>query len=97
MFIKLMRKISRSSRENHETIILLHLAKVIFFMLTEQYFLLYISGGRFAQLTVVAGLAAMLSKMEVEPCALTTSQIEYDPRSVMLKNKGGIHLRFKAI
>ncbi|KAI8434894.1 hypothetical protein MSG28_003373 [Choristoneura fumiferana] len=40
-------------------------------------------GGRFAQLTVVAGLAAMLSKMEVEPCALTTPQIEYDPRSVL--------------
>lgn len=54
-------------------------------------------GGRFAYLTVVAGLAAMLSKLEVAPSARTTPRIEYDPRSFMLKNKGGIYLEFKAL
>ncbi|XP_047988264.1 cytochrome P450 6a2-like [Leguminivora glycinivorella] len=54
-------------------------------------------GGRFAYLTLVAGLAAMLSKLEVAPSARTTPTIKYDPRSVMLKNKGGIYLEFKAL
>lgn len=54
-------------------------------------------GTRFAQLTVAVGLAVTLSSFEVEPCALTTPSIQYDPRSVMLKNKGGIWLRFNAI
>nr|QLI62173.1 cytochrome P450 24 [Streltzoviella insularis] len=51
-------------------------------------------GARFAHLTVMAGLAVMLSAFAVEPCARTTPQIHYDPRSVMLKNKGGIWLTF---
>ncbi|XP_075969670.1 cytochrome P450 6j1-like [Anticarsia gemmatalis] len=54
-------------------------------------------GGRFAQLMVTTALAVMLSKYELEPCALTTPSIQYDPRSVILKNKGGIWLRFSAI
>ncbi|CAG9783814.1 unnamed protein product [Diatraea saccharalis] len=54
-------------------------------------------GGRFAQLMVVAGLATMLSTFTVEPCSRTTSNIQYDPRSVMLKNKGGIWLTFKPL
>ncbi|XP_060800329.1 cytochrome P450 6a2 [Amyelois transitella] len=51
-------------------------------------------GARFAQLTTLAGLAAILTAFTVEPCARTTSRIHYDPRSVMLKNKGGIFLKF---
>ncbi|NP_001296520.1 cytochrome P450 [Bombyx mori] len=51
-------------------------------------------GARFAQLTVAAALAALLSSFEIEPCSMTTSTIVYDPRSVMLKNKGGIWLKF---
>ncbi|CAK1545279.1 unnamed protein product [Leptosia nina] len=54
-------------------------------------------GARFGQLTVVAGLAGILSNFIVEPCSKTTTSIQYDPRSVMLKNKGGIWLRFKEI
>nr|QEP99751.1 cytochrome P450 monooxygenase CYP6AW1 [Glyphodes pyloalis] len=54
-------------------------------------------GARFAQLTAVAGLAAMLSTFTLEPCARTTPSIQYDPRSVMLKNKGGIWLSFKPL
>lgn len=54
-------------------------------------------GTRFAQLTVVAGLAAIFSSYSVEPCSRTTTVIEYDPRSVMLKNKGGIWLKFTAL
>ncbi|XP_048479395.1 cytochrome P450 6a2-like [Plutella xylostella] len=53
--------------------------------------------GRFAQLMALAGLAAILSEFTVEPCAKTTPTIEYDPRSVMLKNKGGIWLRFSRL
>lgn len=53
-------------------------------------------GARFAQLTVAAGLAAILSTFTVEPCERTTPQIQYDPRSVMLKNIGGIWLKFVA-
>ncbi|CAD0196843.1 unnamed protein product [Chrysodeixis includens] len=51
-------------------------------------------GARFAQLTVAAGLAVILPAFTVEPCARTTPRIQYDPRSVMLKNLGGIWLRF---
>ncbi|XP_063620391.1 cytochrome P450 6a2-like [Cydia splendana] len=54
-------------------------------------------GGRFAYLAVVAGLAAMLSELEVVPSARTTPRIEYDPRSFILKNKGGIYLEFKSL
>nr|AHW57309.1 CYP6AW1 [Chilo suppressalis] len=54
-------------------------------------------GERFAQLIVVAGLATILSNFSVEPCARTTPTIQYDSRSVMLKNKGGIWLRFKPL
>nr|WKF18919.1 cytochrome P450 [Tuta absoluta] len=54
-------------------------------------------GARLGQLMVSAGLAAMLSTYLVEPCARTTSEIEYDPRSVMLKNKGGIWLKFSPL
>lgn len=52
------------------------------------------SGARFAQLMVVAGLAAVLSAYKVEPCARTSPTIEYDPRSVLVKNKGSIFLKF---
>lgn len=52
-------------------------------------------GVRFAQLIALAGLATILSNYIVEPCARTTPHIHYDPRSVMLKNKGGIWLKFK--
>ncbi|XP_059057155.1 cytochrome P450 6a2-like [Achroia grisella] len=51
-------------------------------------------GVRFAQLVAVAGLASILTNYVVEPCARTTPRIHYDPRSVMLKNKGGIWLKF---
>ncbi|XP_050680908.1 cytochrome P450 6a2-like [Leptidea sinapis] len=54
-------------------------------------------GARFGQLTVSAGLAAILSHFTVEPCSKTTASIQYDPRSVMLKNKGGIWLSFRPI
>ncbi|KAM3963055.1 cytochrome P450 6a2 [Aphomia sociella] len=54
-------------------------------------------GIRFAQLIAVAGLATMLGTFAVEPCALTTPRIDYDPRSVMLKNKGGIWLKFRLL
>ncbi|KAI5637939.1 cytochrome p450 domain-containing protein [Phthorimaea operculella] len=54
-------------------------------------------GARLGNLMVAAGLAAMLSTFTVEPCARTTPQIEYDPRSVMLKNKGGIWLKFSPL
>ncbi|XP_047021202.1 cytochrome P450 6a2-like [Helicoverpa zea] len=54
-------------------------------------------GARFAQLTVVAGLASILSTFAVVPCERTTPRIQYDPRSVMLKNKGGIWLKFEAL
>ncbi|XP_063821834.1 cytochrome P450 6a2-like [Ostrinia nubilalis] len=54
-------------------------------------------GARFAVLTAVAGLAVMLSSFELEPCAKTTPSIQYDSRSVLLKNKGGIWLRFKPL
>ncbi|XP_014370403.1 cytochrome P450 6j1-like [Papilio machaon] len=54
-------------------------------------------GARFAQLIVSAGLAAVLSGYQVQPCARTTPTIQYDPRSVMLKNKGGIWLKFKPL
>ncbi|KAL4710697.1 hypothetical protein ACJJTC_004342 [Scirpophaga incertulas] len=54
-------------------------------------------GARFAQLTVVAGLASILGVFSVEPCSRTTPTINYDPRSVMLKNKGGIYLKFKPL
>ncbi|CAG4989294.1 unnamed protein product [Parnassius apollo] len=54
-------------------------------------------GARFAQLTVAAGLATVLSGYLVEPCSKSTPRIQYDPRSVMLKNKGGIWLKFKAL
>ncbi|XP_045491061.1 cytochrome P450 6a2-like [Colias croceus] len=54
-------------------------------------------GARFGQLTVMAGLTGILSNFIVEPCSKTTSTIQYDPRSVMLKNKGGIWLRFKPL
>ncbi|XP_035436192.2 cytochrome P450 6a2 [Spodoptera frugiperda] len=54
-------------------------------------------GARFAQLTVAAGLSVILSTFSVEPCEKTTPTIQYDPRSVMLKNKGGIWLKFVPI
>ncbi|CAH2086406.1 unnamed protein product [Euphydryas editha] len=54
-------------------------------------------GGRFAQLMVSAGLAAVLQNFVVEPCAKTTPNIDYDSRSVMLKNKGSIWLRFRPL
>ncbi|CAH2073768.1 unnamed protein product, partial [Iphiclides podalirius] len=54
-------------------------------------------GARFAQLIVAAGLASVLSGYSVEPCSRTTPRIHYDPRSVMLKNKGGIWLKFKVL
>ncbi|XP_045530042.1 cytochrome P450 6a2-like [Pieris brassicae] len=54
-------------------------------------------GARFGQLTVVAGLTGILTNFVVEPCSKTTPSIQFDPRSVMLKNKGGIWLRFKPI
>uniref|UniRef100_S4PA30 unspecific monooxygenase n=3 Tax=Pararge aegeria TaxID=116150 RepID=S4PA30_9NEOP len=54
-------------------------------------------GARYAQLMVVAGLATILDNFFVEPCARTTPTIHYDPRSVMLKNKGSIWLRFRPL
>ncbi|XP_045782944.1 cytochrome P450 6a2-like [Maniola jurtina] len=54
-------------------------------------------GARYAQLMVVAGLATILDNFVVEPCARTTPSIQYDPRSVMLKNKGSIWLRFRPL
>uniref|UniRef100_A0A1E1WBA2 unspecific monooxygenase n=1 Tax=Pectinophora gossypiella TaxID=13191 RepID=A0A1E1WBA2_PECGO len=51
-------------------------------------------GARMGQLMVATGLSAILSAFTVEPCARTTSRIEYDPRSVLLKNKGNIWLKF---
>ncbi|XP_047528088.1 cytochrome P450 6a2-like [Vanessa atalanta] len=54
-------------------------------------------GARFAQLMVAAGLATVLQNFTVEPCARTTPNIHYDTRSVMLKNKGSIWLRFRPL
>ncbi|XP_068629805.1 probable cytochrome P450 6a13 [Battus philenor] len=54
-------------------------------------------GARLAQLMVAAGLSAVLSAYLVQPCSRTTPRIHYDPRSVMLKNKGGIWLKFKPL
>ncbi|XP_041977871.1 probable cytochrome P450 6a13 [Aricia agestis] len=53
-------------------------------------------GARFAQLMFTAGLATILQHYAVEPCERTTPTIEYDTRSVMLKNKGGIWLKYRA-
>ncbi|XP_023948265.2 probable cytochrome P450 6a13 [Bicyclus anynana] len=54
-------------------------------------------GARYAQLMVVAGLATILDNFIVEPCSRTTPTIQYDTRSVMLKNKGSIWLRFRPL
>nr|ASX93977.1 cytochrome P450 CYP6AW1 [Zygaena filipendulae] len=54
-------------------------------------------GVRFGQLMVAAGLAAVLGRFAVGPSARTTPRVQHDPRSFMLKNKGGIWLHFQPI
>lgn len=52
-------------------------------------------GRRFAYVMMGAGLAAVLTKYNAVVCEKTTDHIVYDPRSVLLKNKGGIWLKLE--
>lgn len=70
---------------------------MLYLIKTGDFNIVAVSGGRFAQLMVSAGLATILQNFSVEPCAKTTPSIEYDSRSVMLKNKGSIWLRFRPL